>query len=101
MDVAQERRLVEAGVERLERQLLGDDRVDREEVAQRRTLIGGAERGPLDDGIGLVAADAALSTRATSTRLLAWRPRPRAMFSRMRSDRTTSPSIRPVIRTSM
>ena len=41
------------------------------------------------------------STSATSTFDDAWRPSPRAMFSRIRSERTTSPSIRPVIRTSM
>ena len=47
------------------RQPLGDRRIDREQVAQRRALVGGAERGALDDRVGVLARHpAALDERA-------------------------------------
>src|SRR5918996_6460899 len=58
VDVAQERGLVEACVEIGERQALGHHRIDGEQLAQRRSLVGGAQGGPLHDRVGLVAADA-------------------------------------------
>ena len=47
--VAKQRGVVEAGVEVGERQLLGDDGVGREQVAQRPPLVGGPQGGALDD----------------------------------------------------
>ena len=58
--VAQERRVVEAGIERRERQAAGDGRIDGEQVVQRRALVGGPQRGALDDRVGLLARHAGL-----------------------------------------
>ena len=60
VDVAQEGRLVEAGVEIGQRQVLRDVGIGGQEVAQRRPLVGGPERRALDDRVRLVAADTAL-----------------------------------------
>ena len=74
----------------------------RQELAQRRPLVGGAQGVALDDRVGLLARRARLlDERDQHARLLAWRPSPRSMFSRMRSGRTTRPSTRPANRTSM
>ena len=90
--VAQEGRVVEARVELGERQPLGDRRIDREQVAQRRALVGGPERGALDDRVGVLARHRRPRRPARRrTRDEAWRPSPRAMFSRIRSERTMQP----------
>src|SRR4029453_2497656 len=56
-DVAEERGIVEACVEVGQRELGGDRRVDGEQVAQRPALVRGAQRGALDDRIGLLARE--------------------------------------------
>src|SRR5580765_7380174 len=55
-DVAEEGAVVEAGVEVGKRDSLGDLGVHGQQVAERRALVGGAERGPLDDRVGRLAA---------------------------------------------
>ena len=46
------------------RELGGDRRVDREQVAQRAALVGGPQRGALDDRVGVLAREpAALDER--------------------------------------
>src|SRR5436190_5358 len=55
-DVAEEGAVVEAGVEVGERDPLGDLRIDCEQVAEWRALVCCAERGPLDDRVGSLAA---------------------------------------------
>src|SRR5712691_5874024 len=48
-DMAEVGGIIEAGVEVGEAHPLGDLRIDGEQVAQRRALVGGPQRGPLDD----------------------------------------------------
>ena len=65
-------------------------------LAQRDALVGGAQGVALDDRVGLLAATAPpSSTSASEHAAAACSPRPRSMFSRIRSGRTTSPSTRP------
>ena len=54
-DMLQEGRFIEAGVQLTERQLRGDRGVHRQQVAQRRSLVGGPQRRPLHDRVGLLA----------------------------------------------
>src|SRR6185295_3226906 len=58
-DVAEERAVVEAGVELGEAHALRDVCVDGEQVTQRRTLVGRPQGGSLDDGVGGFAAHSA------------------------------------------
>ena len=90
--VAQERRVVEAGVQLGQAAARRHLRVGREQLPQRPALVGGAERGPLDDRVGVLAGQAAaLDQRDEDARRSRGGPRPRSMFSRIRSGRTTSP----------
>src|SRR6478752_1730986 len=54
-DMAKDGGVVEAGVEPGEADPPGDLGVDGEQVAERGPLVGGAERGTLDDGVGRLA----------------------------------------------
>ena len=67
-DVAQERRVVEAGVELGERQPLGDGRIDGQQVAQRGALVGRAQRRALDDRVRLLARQPALLDEGDAAR---------------------------------
>src|SRR5262245_60794141 len=58
--VPEERRIVEARIQASQRQPLRRHRVDREEVAQGRPLVGRAQRRTLDDRVGLLATEATL-----------------------------------------
>src|SRR4051812_5325463 len=53
--VTEERSVVEAGVELLERQPLGDGGIDRQEVSQRASLVSGAKGAALNDRVRLLA----------------------------------------------
>ena len=87
---------------RLSGQQPGDRRVGGQQVAQRAPLVGRPERRSLDDRVGLLARQAALlDERHEDAAARRGARGPRSMFSRIRSGRTTSPSTRPVIRTSM
>src|SRR6476469_4091623 len=55
-DVAKVGGVVEAVVEVGQAHPLCDLRIDGQQVAQRRALVGGPQGGPLDDGIGGLAA---------------------------------------------
>src|SRR5438309_12051451 len=59
-DVAQERGVIEARVELGEAEPLRDDRIDREQVAERAALVRRAQRAALDDRVCLVARQPAL-----------------------------------------
>ena len=71
----------------------GDGRVGGEQVAQRAALVGRAQRRALDDRVGVLARQAAILDERDQ-HAGCWRagPRPRSMFSRIRSGRTTRPS---------
>ena len=84
--VAEQRGVVEAGVEALgERQLLGYDRIGRQQPLQRHPVVRGSQGVALDDAVGVLARQAAALDESHQSRDDACRPRPRSMFSRIRS----------------
>ncbi len=85
----------------VERQPLGHGRIRREQVAQRRPLVGGPQGARAGRPRRPPRATGRRARRGRRARDDAWSPRPRSMFSRIRSERTTRPSTSPVILTSM
>src|SRR5207302_973492 len=58
--VAQERRIVEAGVQLREAEVARHLRVHREELPERPALVGGSKRGPLHDRVRVLATEPAI-----------------------------------------
>ena len=56
--MAQERGVVEAGIELFQRELLGHGGIDGQEVAHRTPLVGRPQGRPLDDRVGVLARQA-------------------------------------------
>src|SRR5580765_7711821 len=54
-DMAQERRVVETGVEVGQAEVGGDRRIEGEQLAKRLTLVGRPQRRSLDDSVGLLS----------------------------------------------
>ena len=89
-DVGQVQRIVEAGVEVGEAQRARDGRLEGEQLAQRAPLVGGGERGALDDRVRLLPGEARPARPARAGRATRRGARGRARCSRsIRSGRTT------------